>query len=497
MSGKTSRRGASITLKVDLILLAVLSIGVGAALAAFAAALVSSLDGLTGRNLEQQGRLLHAAVESFMLPGDAPIAVGFFGQVAQTSPESRIVLFRRDGKKAFSDNETIDRVNSNLKRIRFQRREGPSAAAETWSPVTAGPRFEEAAGMPPRDVSLREEDGSILAGGRSYFRAYRPLLNLPKCVICHGSDHTVRGVIDIRSDVTHVVRSQVLAVVLAGALFVLLVGALALVLGAFLRRTVLDPVRAIGRLCSQVTEGRFEGRVEARGGDEIAELGRTVNGMVVGLRERHELTKYVSEGTIGAIAKGQEPHRLLRTLLFTDIRGFTSYTERFPAEHVVSVLNAILEAESEAIHSAHGDIDKFVGDEVVAVFSGEDAPIRACACALAIMRIFSVRAGDFDSLAAGAGIATGQVVQGMIGSARRADYTVIGDSVNVASRLCALAKGRQVLVCEVTRKVASADFEFAGPYEAALKGKSEAQRVWALKRPLNRAREAGASWRPA
>src|SRR5208337_3222867 len=269
----------------------------------------------------------------------------------------------------------------------------------------------------------------------------------------------------------------------AGVGFLAVVAILALIIGFFLRRVVLKPVQAIGRLCTQVTSGDFKGRVVAKGNDEIGLLGRTVNTMVGGLHERFELTKYVSASTIGSLKESQEPKRVPRTLVFTDVRGFTSYTERRNPEQVVDVLNRLLEKQSAIIQSNGGDIDKFVGDEIVAVFSGNDAPRRACTAAHHIVRLCTESSEEFDGLAVGVGVATGSVIHGMIGSVRRADFTVIGDSVNVASRLCGIAKGLQIVVTDTTKKEAGTEFSFKGPYSVKLKGKKEPARVWLLEGP--------------
>jgi adenylate cyclase len=79
------------------------------------------------------------------------------------------------------------------------------------------------------------------------------------------------------------------------------------------------------------------------------------------------------------------------------------------------------------------------------------------------------------------GIATGSVIHGMVGSVRRADFTVIGDSVNLASRLCGIAKGMQIIVCSAIHEAVAAEFEFKGPFSVKLKGKIEPQKVWLLR----------------
>lgn len=469
----TKRRSGfrPITSTVNIFLVLSLAAGVGLILVTATYSLLRSRDRLTRSYLLQQGTILYTSIANFMLPGDAPLAVKFMDQVALASPEASISLYRRDGQAAFSDNGTINRVNQNLGKVKFQ----PRAALVPHEPRPPAPRFKEASSSPPQEVFFRETEG-----GHTYFRVYRPLINLPKCSGCHGSDHTVRGVLDIRTDVTPFIRDQTLTLILGALGFFLVVGFLAVLIGSFLRRLVLSPISAIGRLCSAVTSGSFEGRVEVEAKNEIGDLARTVNQMVGGLRERFELTKYVSQGTIGALSEGQRPRRVQRCLLFTDVRGFTSFTESRDPEQVVEALNRLLEKQAEIIHEWGGDIDKFVGDEVVAVFSGEGASGRALHAGRDIVRLCAQRSEDFEGLMVGVGAAAGPVIQGMIGSERRADFTVIGDSVNVAARLCSAAKACQVLVSDSAKDEAGPGFEYTGPFKAKLKGKAAAQRVWVL-----------------
>ena len=475
MARATSRR-SSLTFKVDALLIAALAVGIGAIIVAFAVSLLSFRDQLTVQSLKRQGDDHFVAIETLMISGNAPEAMGYYAKVNLTSAATSIRLFRRDGTPAFSDNRTIEHVNERLKTPRFPLRDRQPQAQV---PVRT-PRFLEATGLPPQELFYREDAGIALAGGTAYFRAYRPLINLPKCTVCHGADHTVRGVIDIRSDVTPVVKAQAFTIGGAGAAFLAVVALLAWIIGSFLRRVVLGPVQAIGKLCGEVTTGHFQGRVDFRSNDEIGALAATVNTMVGGLRERFELTKYVSASTLGALKESQEPRRVARTLVFTDVRGFTSYTERRSPEQVVGVLNRLLEQQSAIIQANGGDIDKFVGDAVVAIFSGEGAARRACLASLQIVRLCARSPREYDGLQVGVGVSTGSVIHGMIGSTRRADYTVIGDSVNIASRLCGVAKGLQVVVSDVTRTEAGKEFRFRGPYSVKLKGKAEAQRVWLL-----------------
>ena len=231
-----------------------------------------------------------APLETLMLSGNSPEAVGYFTKVSLTSAATTITLYRRDGTRAFSDNSTIERVNKNLNMQRFQIKDRPPPPGKTMPT----PRFTEASGLPLQELFSRDDNGPVFAGGAACFRAYRPLIHLPKYTVCHGADHTVRGVIDSRSDVTGVIKAQAVTIGGAGVGFLAVVTILALIIGSFLRRVVLNPVQAIGKLCAEVTSGVFQGRVVVKSNDEIGDLARTVNTMVGGLHERFELTKYVS-----------------------------------------------------------------------------------------------------------------------------------------------------------------------------------------------------------
>ncbi|MEI6873915.1 MAG: adenylate/guanylate cyclase domain-containing protein [Spirochaetota bacterium] len=470
MKGSPNRIRFGIGFRIDALILLALALGLGIVFTVFVSTLVSTRDRLTETSLLRQADIMYASIENFMLPGEAPIAVKFVSQLKAQSPDADIRLWRRSGEPAFSDNATITRVNGILGKGKFLPRPEPRSPIVPTPPL----RFSEAVDLPPNDVAYREDSGD-----RSYYRVYRPLINLPKCTVCHGSDHTIRGVIDLRSDISELVKTENLTILAGGGGFVAVVTLLALVLGSFLRRVIIDPVTAIGRLCADVAGGRFEGRVAVGNKDEIGELAQTVNTMVVGLRERFELTKYVSSGTIGAISGGEEPRRVTRSILFSDVRGFTAYSSDRDPEKVVAVLNRILEVQTRIIRDEGGDVDKFVGDEIVAVFAGEDAARRACRAALAIRARIDRPDGEFDGLRVGIGIATGPVIQGMVGSSERADFTVIGDSANMGSRLCALAKQGDVVVSEGTRKLCP-ELKFRGPYAAKVKGKSDSQKVWFL-----------------
>lgn len=467
-----SGRFVPITFKVNAIILLCLVAGLGALSAYYSRTISATIDESTRNNLKRQSQILFTSIENFMLPGEAPLAVKFFSDIGDLNRDFTIRLFRTSGVPAFSDNATVDTVNGRLDKPRFARRRSSDALSEDRA-RDAG--LKAALRKPPEDAFLR-----ITEDGRTYFIIYKPLINLPKCTGCHGSDHTVRGLIDIKTDISQAVAMQKASYIAAGIGFLSLVALLGILLGRFIDAAVISPMRMIGAVCDQVAEGDFNHRVSGLRNDEIGRLGERVNSMVEGLHERFKLSKFVSASTIRSLKDDRPARKTRLTILFSDIRGFTSYSERRSPEKVVLFLNRLLSIETEIVHRFGGDVDKYVGDEVVAVFSGGRAEAAACEAAIEIQREVRSRSDFLDGLEVGIGITSGDVILGMIGSEKRADYTVIGDDVNTASRLCGAAKKGEILVSETVYSRQIPKPEVKGPYRLKVKGKTEPLRVYFL-----------------
>lgn len=457
--------------KVNLIIVFTLVAGIGGISFYFTRAISSTIETSTENNLRQQSDILYTSIENFMLPGQAPLVVGFFEDMREINPDYSINLYRREGVEAFTDNSTIITVNSILGQQRFEPRF--EIMPSEMMPVKE--HFSTAVGTPPREAFFTtEQDGKI------YFRVYKPLINLPKCTECHGSDHTVRGVIDIQSDITASIMKQRSSLITTSSLFLGVVVLVAIILALFMKRMVITPVKVVGNVCTNVTRGNFDARVSIHRNDEIGLLGETVNTMVEGLRERFELSKYVSSSTLKALKGDSEGKKVMITLFFSDIRGFTSYSEQKEPESVVHHLNELLNMQTTIIRECGGDVDKYVGDEVVAIFADETPAYCACHAALRIIEAVNRNSGDYDNLRVGIGINTGEVILGMIGSEKRADYTVIGDNVNTASRLCDAAEPGQILISDGCYRDIQEWAEVEGPYKLRVKGKSEFIKVYIL-----------------
>jgi class 3 adenylate cyclase len=181
---------------------------------------------------------------------------------------------------------------------------------------------------------------------------------------------------------------------------------------------------------------QYNDRVHTR--DEIKLLSGEVNHMTTVIRG---VIPYISTSTLKH-AERDTPTTERRTLtfLFTDIRGFTSMSETMSPDKVVEMLNHYLDLQSGIIHANSGDVDKFVGDEVMAMFEGPKKDYNACKAAVEIRKAMAqekelAKAANKQFVSIGIGINAGPVVHGSMGAKDRMDFTSIGDTVNLAARL--------------------------------------------------------------
>ncbi|MBL8636268.1 MAG: GAF domain-containing protein [Myxococcales bacterium] len=175
------------------------------------------------------------------------------------------------------------------------------------------------------------------------------------------------------------------------------------------------------------------------------------------------------------------------TMLFSDIRGFTAMTERHKATEIVAMLNEYFEVMIEILFKYNGTLDKYVGDEIMALFGApvpvEEATWCAVQCAIemqtALQHFNSKRTPKgFEPIDIGIGINIGSVVCGMIGSSHTMQYTVIGDAVNTASRLCSVAGKGEIIVSEQALQAVSDRVEYVALPPTKVKGKLQALRIF-------------------
>jgi class 3 adenylate cyclase len=186
---------------------------------------------------------------------------------------------------------------------------------------------------------------------------------------------------------------------------------------------------------------------------------------------------------------GRRAERKQVSVMFADISGFTAMSEKLDPEEVRSMINACFERLGAVIDRYDGHIDKFIGDEIMALFGApvthENDPERALRAALDMMEAlaeFNREHADQipKPLALHFGINSGLVIAGGIGTSQRQDYSVMGDTVNLASRLEGLSETGEILVGENTYRLTAPLFEFEPPRPVKVKGKAQPVRVYRL-----------------
>jgi len=252
--------------------------------------------------------------------------------------------------------------------------------------------------------------------------------------------------------------------------------AVGLLVGWAVIRAVMGPVRVLHDHMQEVAKGRLDQRAPIQALDTMGALSAHFNTMVEGLEQRERIRqifgRYVARQVAERILAGQIElggERRTATVLFADIRGFTSISERMNPEDVVNFLNAYFEVMVGCVIQHGGVLDKFIGDCIMALFgvpvseNGAAADARsAVACAqdmreqLIALNARRVAAGS-PAIDMGIGIHTGELVAGNIGTPERMEYTVVGDTVNVSSRLEQLTKDfqRPILISRTTAELLS------------------------------------------
>jgi class 3 adenylate cyclase len=257
------------------------------------------------------------------------------------------------------------------------------------------------------------------------------------------------------------------------------------IVGMFLSRPIANPLVNLASAADNVAHGhldlaadllqRHTDRMVAK--DEIGVLGRAFHHMIRGLKERLAMATFISQATVEQIQRKAggdlDSERTTLTILFADVRQFSKFSETRDPETVIKLLNEVLSCEAEIVKKHGGDIDKFVGDAVIAWFSGQDRCLQAVRAADEMISTLRARFSGQPGTMIGIGIHVGEVVVGSVGSADRKDYTAIGSVVNMTARLCASAHPGQILVSQAVASALSHDVTLRPLPPLSLKGFSE------------------------
>lgn len=293
----------------------------------------------------------------------------------------------------------------------------------------------------------------------------------------------VAAVLALAGDEIGRVRLAVIALVVAGA--VLVFGAFVTILNA---RAVVAPVLSVRDALLDVEQGELDTVVQVYDGTELGLLQAGFNQMAAGLREREhlrdlfgkhvgrEVARAAAEGSADDLELGGETREV--SVLFVDLVGSTSYATEHRPEEVVEMLNRFFGVVVDEVDQRQGLVNKFIGDAVLAVFGAPVETEDHAGAALAAARAMAARlAEEVPEVAAGIGVATGQVVAGNVGHASRFEYTVVGDAVNSAARLTDLAKDLDGRLLATWTSVEAAGEEEAGHWERhgseTLRGRAE------------------------
>ena len=295
-------------------------------------------------------------------------------------------------------------------------------------------------------------------------------------------------------------------VVAIGIALLAIAAALGVTVAAAVTLGLVRPVRRLLLGTAAVEGGALDTFVPITSRDEIGQLTRSFNSMVGELRVKAQIRdtfgKYVDPRIVAGLidrpeftdAKGS--HREM-TVFFCDMKDFTGFSEGMTPAALVNVLNRYMTVMSDPVRRHDGIIDKYIGDEIMAFwgppFTGaEEHPGLACLAALdqlAGLAAFRAELPELTGLRRGApeidiriGIATGDAVVGSIGSEQTRNYTVIGDTVNLASRLVGANKtyGTRALVSEATSRFAAELVETREIDSVIVLGKSEPHRIFEL-----------------
>ncbi|MDP2110803.1 MAG: adenylate/guanylate cyclase domain-containing protein [Thiobacillus sp.] len=280
---------------------------------------------------------------------------------------------------------------------------------------------------------------------------------------------------------------------------------LGLIFAGFVTRSLVDPVKRLVGGTRAVEAGDLDVEILVRTHDELATLATSFNHMVVGLREKERIRdtfgQYVDPRIVKSLLENRIPaergERQVMTVFFSDLQDFTRLCEGLTPDAAVRFLNRYFSLMSEVIRTRQGIVDKYIGDSVMAFWGPPftDAADHATLCCLAAleqmarMEAFRAWLPEMFGVAHGLpvvnvrmGIASGEVTVGNIGSETSRSYTVIGDTVNLASRLEQANKfyGTRILVNEATRELAGDTLAFREIDSLRVAGKQETVRVHEL-----------------
>ena len=434
----------------------------------------------------------------------------------------RLDVYRANGVEAFSDLETLNKVNELAKldpevvrRISRMRREPGERISH--------PLFTRAV-----ETGTPQETYESLDGGR-VLTLFRPLENRKRCQACHGEDHRVRGVVRITLGVDKLdaeLRAARNRQIVIATLTILGVTATVIV---FLGRVVLEPIARVVAAARRIGAGDFDARVAAGRRDEIGELGRVINDMATrlnaartdlearnaelattlhSLREsmekvelleqiKGELAKFVPESVKRLLEQNPDARELEKreadvSVLFLDVEGYTRLSEQLAPQQLNRMIQAYFSSFLEIIRAHHGDVNETAGDGLMVIFQSEGNRTRHAQNAAGaafellgkVVELNQEFAGVYPPVAIHVGINSGPALVGATkldaAGGGRWTFTASGPTTNLAARVAGLTKGGEVKVGPETAERIKHQYVLQDAGEHQLKNVSQPVRVYRL-----------------
>src|SRR5216683_2962354 len=468
---------------------------------------------------------LVSSIETAMLSERPDITRGIIDDLRNTNVVQGLVVYRRNGVEAFTDLATLREVSKEA-----ELPKGVMASIEKMrrepGRTMAGPLFTRALETLQTQEALESREGATI------FTLYQPIPNQERCQGCHGTDHTVRAVIQVATSMEPVmaeVRLQRNRQIMIGLMTILVA---AVVLAVALRHVVVRPIHALAVVARRIGEGDFA--VRAGAGDEVGELGGALNDMTEHLartqrdlaarntelatalenlqasRQRldaleqlkGELSKFVPDAVKELLERDPTATSLEKrneevSVLFLDIAGYTRLSETVDAKRLNQLVQTYFSSFLEIIRHHHGDVNETAGDGLMVIFQSkrrgesggdEDHALNATRAAFAIRQktaaLNEEYAGVFPAVALHMGINTGQALVGAtkLGGAgsQRWTFTATGPTTNIAARFAGAAEGGDIVVGQVTADRIANLFVLESLGERAFKNVSQPLAVYRI-----------------
>jgi adenylate cyclase len=313
----------------------------------------------------------------------------------------------------------------------------------------------------------------------TYLRAHAPVRDRAGKIV--GAVVVASSVNWVESRLWPLAGSALLALLLAAGITIPAV--------FFMSRRVSQPLKELHTAVEAIGSGNFDTRLEISSRDEFGSVAKAINAMAAGLGERDRVktafARYVSHQVMDSILDSKVDNlrgdRRRITVLFCDIRGFTTISEKLAPEKVVQLLNEYFEKMVEVVFRNKGTLDKFIGDGMMVIFGAPEdddyQEMNALKAAIEMQSELRSVAEKWKpeglNLRIGIGINSGPAIVGNIGSSRRMEYTAIGDTVNLASRLETATKelGVRILISEYTHNALRGSFQFKNMGAVQVKGR--------------------------